>query len=342
MISISNYLSSISSIIFIEIIFIISLLYLHRKIAIKYNIFVALPEKRSSHLEPTPKGAGLMIVIAYLGCYLLSGYDYSNLHVLIIGIFIATVYGFLDDFRDRGAIPKLIIQMIMSSLLIFSFSDYISNAIPFDGLLNYLMQFIIWFLLVWFANAINFMDGIDGMLSSGSFCILLSISIILVLSGVAIDQLFFIHLLLPCLIIFLFFNFSKQKIFLGDSGSLFLGYFISFLVLHSLREYNLDIWVWLIVLSHFLVETTGTTLIRFFMLKEWYKPHKSHAYQNLARISSNHKKVTSFAILYNLFWLLPLAYFYIKQPDYAIFLFMLSFLPVMIFTIRYGPIFSSD
>ena len=186
------------------------------------------------------------------------------------------------------------------------------------------------------------MDGIDGMLASGSFFVILSISIILVLSGVAIDQLIFIHLLLPCLIIFLLFNFSKNKIFLGDSGSLFLGYYISFLILYSLKEYNLDIWVWLILLSHFLVETTGTTLIRFIMLKDWYKPHKSHAYQNLARILENHKKVTLFAIIYNLFWLFPLAYFCITQPDYSAFLFLLSSFPVMVFTIKYGPIFSSD
>ena len=344
----TNYFSNISNIFFIEIVFIVSLLYFHRKIAIKYNIFVALPEKRSSHIEPTPKGGGLMIVIAYLSCFLLmeydsnSLYDHSSFNILVIGIFLAAVYGFLDDFRDRGAIPKLIIQMIMSSLLIFTFSDYISNAIPFDGLLNYLIQFIIWFFFVWFSNAINFMDGIDGMLASGSFFVILSISIILVLSGVAIDQLIFIHLLLPCLIIFLLFNFSKNKIFLGDSGSLFLGYYISFLILYSLKEYNLDIWVWLILLSHFLVETTGTTLIRFIMLKDWYKPHKSHAYQNLARILENHKKVTLFAIIYNLFWLFPLAYFCITQPDYSAFLFLLSSFPVMVFTIKYGPIFSSD
>tara|TARA_Y100001970_G_scaffold149329_1_gene183224 strand:+ start:31419 stop:32447 length:1029 start_codon:yes stop_codon:yes gene_type:complete len=341
------YLISNQSVIFVEIILIALLLLAYRKISNRYNIFLALPENRSSHELPTPKGAGFFIALTYM----LSITFFSNqvnlvlgqkFELFLIGMLIAAIYGFFDDFEDRGTLPKLSIQIIISFILIYAFLDFFQEIIPFGDIMTGLIILLVWFFFVWFSNAINFMDGIDGMLASGTLIIMSSISMILYLIGVSIEQVTHLLYLLPCLVVFLAFNFSNKKIFLGDSGSLFLGFFISFIFLYSLENHNLNFWICLILLSHFLTETTTTTFIRLFITKDWYKPHKSHAYQNLARILENHNKVTIVAIIYNIFWLLPLALICAKNPYYGPFLFVCSSLPVVILTLKYGPLYSSD
>ncbi len=341
------YLISNQLIIFAEIIIITLLLLTYRKISYKYNIFLALPENRSSHQLPTPKGAGFFIALTYMFSIIFFPNKVSLIfdqkyELFLIGLLITAAYGFFDDFKDRGTTAKLSIQMIISFVLIFAFSSFLQDTIPFGDIMTGLIFFFVWFFFVWFSNAINFMDGIDGMLASGSLIIMSSVSFILYQMGVSIEEITHILFLLPCLVIFLAFNFSKKKIFLGDSGSLFLGFFISFVFFDSLENHNLNLWIWLILLSHFLTETTITTFIRFFSTKDWYKPHKSHAYQNLARILENHNKVTLAAILYNIFWLLPLALICANNPDFGPLLFACSSLPVVILTLKYGPLFSSD
>ena len=117
---------------------------------------------------------------------------------------------------------------------------------------------------------------------------------------------------------------------------------LSFFVLETLSKQELNVWAWLILFSHFLTETTLTTIIRIFLTKDWYRPHKSHAYQNLARILDNHTQVTLSSIFFHILWLLPLAYSTILMPNLGFALFLLASLPVIIITFLYGPLYSKD
>ena len=186
------------------------------------------------------------------------------------------------------------------------------------------------------------MDGIDGMLASGSMLILVSSCILLSLFNTQSENILYLSVLIPILLGFLCFNFSNSKLFLGDSGSLFLAYFLSFFILHTLSHGELNIWAWLILLGHFLTETTLTTILRIFLTDDWYRPHKSHAYQNLARVLNNHSRVTIGSIIFHILWLLPLAYISVLIPQFGFLLFILASLPVIIFTMIYGPFFSKN
>ena len=328
--------------------FSIFLLYLYRKYTIKSNSFIAIPVSRSSHNISTPTGAGFIVAITYLviTLALLVIFDFQHTEKITyfyIGALFSTIYGFYDDLSDRGTLPKLIVQIILAGWLIFLFNEYLNYVMPFEAMIyRVITMFLLWFFLVWFSNAINFMDGIDGMLASGSLLILLSSSILMVLVNIQSVNAFFLSILIPILLGFLYFNFSKSKLFLGDSGSLFLAYFLSFFVLETLSQQELNIWAWIILFSHFLTETTLTTMLRIFLTKDWYKPHKSHAYQNLARILDDHKKVTLSSIFFHILWLLPLAYGAILMPNLGFALFLLASFPVIIITLLYGPLYSKD
>jgi Fuc2NAc and GlcNAc transferase len=105
---------------------------------------------------------------------------------------------------------------------------------------------------------------------------------------------------------------------------------------------RISFFTWLVVFGYYLSDTSITTLIRIIIVKRWYGTHRSHAYQNLARILKNHTIVTNGVIIYHLLWLLPLAVSTTLTPEYKFLAVLLAFLPPIIWTIKFGPLFSKD
>ena len=151
----------------------------------------------------------------------------------------------------------------------------------------------------------------------------------------------FLVLFISCLG-FLFFNWPKASIFMGDSGSIFLGYCFGAFIIYSLMKNEISFLTWLVVFGYYLGDTTTTTLIRIMLVKKWYHPHRSHAYQNLARILDSHAIVSIGVILYHILWLLPLAIWTVLKPNFGIIAVVLAFLPSIIWSIKFGPLFSRE
>jgi len=314
----------------------------------KLNLFIAEPNFRSSHKHPTPTGAGLVIALIYIGVlfYLTSFNEVFSIDMLkeiCFGAIIATLFGFYDDLKDASTKSKLALQIFLGLWILFIFFHPISLIIS-----NYSMLFI-WifmistlFLLVWFSNAINFMDGINGMLASGVVNIMFSASILIFLLDGNTENILLLLLLLSVSIAFLFFNFPVASIFMGDSGSLYFAYIICCLALKTIFDGDLSIWTWLILLGHLLIEPTITTLMRIYLSKNWYKSHRNCAYQNIARELDSHTKVTLGAIIFHNIWLFPLAIISIYFVSLGPILYILSIIPVIAFTINYGPLYSND
>ena len=160
------------------------------------------------------------------------------------------------------------------------------------------------------------MDGIDGLAASqatfvtvaSALCALIaghsSIAALLALSSGA------------CLG-FLFWNRPPAKIFMGDVGSGFLGFWLAAVALLLHLEDTLSIWSSLVLNSVFVSDATITLLRRVFRGKRWYEAHRSHAYQHLARRWKSHGKVTSLLWALNCFIVLPLAVTSLLIPSIA-------------------------
>jgi Fuc2NAc and GlcNAc transferase len=141
---------------------------------------------------------------------------------------------------------------------------------------------------------------------------------------------------------FIIFNWPPASIFMGDAGSIFLGYTFGALLLFTVTSGDLSIWTWLVAFGYFFSDILVTQIARVLLVKKWYRAHRSHAYQNLARITGSHLKVTGGVILYNIVWILPLTLWSAIKPETALIAVVLAITPGLVFAFKFGPVLSSS
>jgi Fuc2NAc and GlcNAc transferase len=130
--------------------------------------------------------------------------------------------------------------------------------------------------------------------------------------------------------------------FMGDAGSIFLGYVFAGLILVTLATGDVTLWAWIAILSYYLADTTTTFLCRLFLVPRWWRSHRSHAYQNLARVTGSHARVTYGVLLFDVCWALPLAIAATLHPRWAPLAAGLALLPAVGWALRYGPLLSPE
>ena len=315
--------------------------YIYQSFASKKKILASI-NFRTLHAKETPKGGGIVLSSVFMISISIMIYleilkDDVLLLVSLCSV-LSSFVGFLDDLYDLKAAIKIVVQLAMAiSILILIFPIYYLNSLYLLSALLLLCIFIVWVI-----NSVNFMDGIDGLCSSIAICILTSASFGLHLSGYGFHYYLPFLITLSICIGFLIVNLSSKKLFMGDSGSLFLGYLLCFFALRSIMEGHLSFWFWSILFSFILTETTSTTIYRLFNLDNWHGAHRSHAYQNLARVLDNHKAVTGGVVAYHFFWLAPLSIASIVFSYFSLIYLILAILPVLVFNLKYGPRFSNS
>ena len=211
----------------------------------------------------------------------------------------------------------------------------------YDWLPKFIILSLLLFFMVWIINAYNFLDGIDGMAALGAIFISSTIAMVLFLNNGAVEIISVFVLLATSLSGFMLFNWPPASIFMGDSGSIFLGYTFGALFMFTVKSGDLSIWTWIVVFGYFFADTTVTQIARVFLVKKWWHAHRSHAYQNLARIKGSHLKVISWVTFYHLFWILPLTLWSALIPEFALVAVFLAVTPPMVLAYMYGPRFSS-
>ena len=147
---------------------------------------------------------------------------------------------------------------------------------------------------------------------------------------------------MSCTSALMVFNWPPATIFMGDAGSIFLGYFFGAIILVTIMNDDISIWTWLVVFGYFFADTVITQIMRVILVKKWYEAHRSHAYQNLARITNSHLKVTGGVTLYNLLWIFPLTLWSALQPGMGFIAAILAIAPALVVAYKYGPVLSSS
>jgi Fuc2NAc and GlcNAc transferase len=317
--------------------------YLYAKIALKRGV-LSNPNYRTLHESPIPRGGGIVFSIVFIVSLFLFWYigQLPDNLLLIFGVggLIAALFGFLDDIKNIRASKKLIIQFLLGTWVVYSLDGGPLLSIGWVSFLVAISTTVLF--LVWMINAYNFMDGIDGMASSGAIFVSSVMTLVLFLTGGSLELIVIFMLLLASVSAFIFFNWPPASIFMGDSGSIFLGYIFGSLILITVESGDISIWSWLIVFGYFFADTTVTQIMRVILVKKWYQVHRSHAYQNLARITKSHLKVTGGVMLYNIFWIFPLTLWSALQPETALFAVVLAITPGLIVSYKYGPVLSSS
>jgi len=316
---------------------------LYKKIAIRKN-YVANPNFRNLHTKPVPVGGGIIFSFAFvLSLFFIWCLNQLSNHlflVLAIGGGVATLFGFLDDLQDFRAKNKLVVQILLSGWVVFWFDG--GSLIYFQWLPSFVSILATLLFLVWLMNAYNFIDGIDGMAVSGAVFVSATMIGVLLWTRPESEFIPIMLLLLASTLAFMLFNWPPASIFMGDAGSIFLGYIFGSLILVTVMVGDLTVWTWLVVFGYYFADITVTQIMRIILVKKWYLAHRSHAYQNLARITGSHRKVTGGVALYNLFWVLPLTLWSALSPDMVLYAVVLAVTPGMVVAYRYGPRLSSS
>jgi len=283
-----------------------------------------IPNERSSHKTPTPRGGGIAFVatslIGFLLLLLNNALNKTDLFALCCAGLIVAIAGHLDDRQKiSGATVRLVLHAISAIILIvgvdtpaqISFFERTVNTGTIGSILGFLY-------LVWLLNLFNFMDGTDGIASSEAVFVCLAGAILNnhVLSDINFSSAAVI--IAASTFGFLVFNWSPAKIFMGDVGSGFLGIVIGGLSLIAAKQDPELLWVWIILLAVFVSDATITLIRRLLRKQKPHVAHRSHAYQHLAIRLNSHAKVALLVLAVNLVWLLPIAFLVAdKQLDGA-------------------------
>jgi Fuc2NAc and GlcNAc transferase len=278
-----------------------------------------LPNERSSHAQPTPRGGGTAIVVAstaaFIGLYLLGRLDIRVLAALLGGLLVAGV-GLIDDHRPLRAGPRLGVHLIAALWAVAWLGGLpplrVGTRLAELGVIGYALATLA---VAWTTNLFNFMDGIDGIAAcEAAFVAVAGATLSVAGSGAAGAALVFAAACMG----FLMWNWPPARIFMGDVGSGYLGYILAVLALATAREDGTAAWIWLILGGVFFADATVTLIRRVLRREPLYQAHRSHAYQWLARRWGTHRSVTAAVLLVNLCWLLPCAVCAMKFPDYSV------------------------
>lgn len=301
-----------------------------------------LPNARSSHAQPTPRGGGLAIVAAFLlalAALFFTGAVPLPLFMALLAAAPLAGIGFLDDHGHVPARWRLLTQGLAAIWALWWSAGLGSlvfggQAYDFVGL-GYAAAILG---IVWLVNLFNFMDGIDGVAGSETIFIGLAAAGFMALrsSGPLPPEGIVALLLAAATAGFLIWNWPPARIFMGDVGSGALGFVLAALALSSVAQGALSLPVWLILAGVFMVDATLTLLMRFWRGECWYEAHRSHAYQHAARRWGSHRRVTLGVLVINGVWLLPLAAVATLYPGWAGLLLTLAYTPLCIMALRLG------
>ncbi|VVO54485.1 putative undecaprenyl-phosphate N-acetylglucosaminyl 1-phosphate transferase [Pseudomonas fluorescens] len=270
-----------------------------------------IPNERSSHSIPTPRGGGVAIVVSFLlalpflaALGMLSPVTLYG--VLGSGLLVAII-GFADDHGHIAARWRLLGHFIAAAWALYWLSGF--PPIKILGItvdLGWFGNIFALVYLVWMLNLYNFMDGIDGLASVEAISVCLGMGLVYWLSGNR--ELIWMPIILSVAVAgFLWWNFPPARIFMGDAGSGFLGVVLGALSINSAVSSPNLFWSWIILLGVFIVDATWTLVQRLLRGDKVYQAHRSHAYQHAAVHLDSHKKTTGIVLAINVVWLLPIA-----------------------------------
>ena len=296
------------------------------------------PNHRSSHLVPTARGGGLSIVIAFITVsfvfYHFSSENAFIPYVLSLCILIAFT-GFYDDLCSSSAFFRFTIQCLLILALLGGL--YFLTALNLKQALWIQIVFftVLFFSGVWAVNLYNFMDGINGFAALETIFVLFAAGITLAYQPSSHDIVYYMCFLGSAVAGFLYWNFPRAHIFMGDTGSLFLGFMICAFAFYTVLLHQINFFSWLIWLAVFWVDATYTLLTRVAYKQVWYQAHCSHLYQCLSRQFQSHTKVVYLFSLYNLCWLLPLGFLVQIKPSLSLFSLALAVFPLLIASVYF-------
>ncbi|MFV9881023.1 MAG: glycosyltransferase family 4 protein [Rickettsiales endosymbiont of Dermacentor nuttalli] len=261
---------------------------------------MAIPEARSNHTLPTPVGGGIAIILSTIigisTISLVTQIDLYVIQIIILSLPLVLI-SFIDDVKNIGITIRLILHITVSVCAIMLIP---SHNLIFNGLFPYALDRCIASLfLAWFINCYNFMDGIDGM--AGCETIHISISILLINLITNTLSLSFNYLTIFIMLSsfgFLVWNWQPARIFMGDTGSITLGFILGYTLMYLASK---GLYLEAIIIPIYYILDAGITMAKRLINKQnIFRAHSEHFYQQAVRRGLSHAAVVKKVIVLNI------------------------------------------
>lgn len=279
-----------------------------RVLAIKIKAIDIPTDNRRMHHRPVPRIGGLAIFLSFLVATVAFCKFDRDLTTILVGGAVLVLLGILDDIYRLNAFLKLFVQ-----ILVALFAVWQGVTIDFIGIGGEYIEFGIWsapitvLWIVGLTNAVNFIDGLDGLACGVSAISSVSLFLVMLISGSSFAHCIITAILIGSCLGFLPFNTNPAKIFMGDTGALFLGYTLSVLSIVGVFKADMVL-AFFIPLSIFglpLADTAFAIIRRLLHGKSPFAPDRGHLHHRLIDMGFGQKK--SVRILYALCAILGIA-----------------------------------
>lgn len=253
-----------------------------------------IPNERKVHTKPIPRLGGLAIYAGFLLGYMFFGQHSVQMNAILIGSIIIVITGIFDDIKPIPAKWKFLCQIVGSSVIPLYGGILLKDISAFGIYLNFgILSYPITILFITAViNCINLIDGLDGLSAGISSIYFITIGIIAILlhrsTGLDVILCF---IMLGSTLGYLYHNFYPATIFMGDSGSMFLGYIIAVIALLGFKNVTLtSIFIPLLLLAIPILDTLFAILRRVINHKPIGEPDKNHLHHQLLKLKFSQRK----------------------------------------------------
>ncbi len=280
-----------------------------RRLALRAGM-MDVPNERSSHSQPTPRGGGLSICLCVLGAlpvlYAAGWLSRGSALAIGCGGILVSVIGWLEDRHGVALIWRALGYLAAAALALY----FLLHAGASSGGVNFRPRYLLYVLGIpamgWLINLYNFMDGTDALAGVETVTAATWAALFFFYAGQT-GPAWICIVLSAASIGFLYWNWPPARIFMGDSGSCFVGFTFGVLAVIGWRSGAVPLSAWCILLAVFICDSSLTLLKRVVAGEKWYTPHRSHAYQILVQSGMTHRRLALYTAGINFLLLGPLA-----------------------------------
>ena len=311
--------------------FLTSLILTHLMIKISKNMNIMdIPNERSVHKKPTPLLGGIAIFLSFLFDFILFGNQNPLMISILIASFLILLLGIFDDIKPIKARYKFVIHILVALIVVFYGGLKLTHVDIFGLSLNFkwMSPYITILIIVGIINAVNLIDGLDGLCAGISSIYFLTIGVIaLILNKFNGLDIILSFIMLGSTLGFLVFNFPPAKIFMGDTGSTFLGLMISVIMLLGFKTVTLtSLLIPLVLLILPITDTLFAIIRRALNKKPIGQADKEHIHHQLLKHLSTRKTILVIYIVDLIFSVVSIFYAIGKKKEMIIFYILLMFI----------------
>lgn len=311
--------------------FLTSLILTHLMIKISKNMNIMdIPNERSVHKKPTPLLGGIAIFLSFLFGFILFGNQNPLMISILIASFLILLLGIFDDIKPIKARYKFVIHILVALIVVFYGGLKLTHVDIFGLSLNFkwMSPYVTILIIVGIINAINLIDGLDGLCAGISSIYFLTIGVIaLILNKFNGLDIILSFIMLGSTLGFLVFNFPPAKIFMGDTGSTFLGLMISVIMLLGFKTVTLtSLLIPLVLLILPITDTLFAIIRRALNKKPIGQADKEHIHHQLLKHLSTRKTILVIYVVDLIFSVVSIFYAIGKKKEMIIFYILLMFI----------------